>query len=201
MADINRRAFLAGAMASTAAIALPGTAGPALPETLVGEPVSFHMPRLKAYAVGTPGKYDWQVVRAFNEDQAKEFFLADLDLEPFEAAEYDVDYKRVEAWDSKPTVTTGDWINEGFGSFCDRCSCEAHPENGALNVEGLCICEDCVTVADRAPIDPKGVAEDLANRIADEGADDVRESLQLAGYWPAIEGEIWTMALTEASNG
>ncbi len=159
-------------------------------------------PDLMAYAVGTPGEFDWQPIFARSPQEALRTYL--FEHRGYDAAEvaefgFDPDYvSRVETWDRLSNIRGADWYDAGLGYCCERCGCESHAESGGRVVAGEVVCESCLTLDDRATIDPDDVIEDLANRIADDGIDDVRDWLVTRGHWAAVEA-LWPQAIAASA--
>lgn len=193
---ISRRGFLLGVSSAAVAAALPTAVLPSAP-VMIGVDMAAG-PDLVAFAVGTPGEYDWISVFARSAEEAWTEWCDQHWYEPDERR-FDPDFvMRVEGWDHLSTITSADWLRVGLGHVCDRCGYETHPDIGARVVVGDVVCEECLTLADRASIDPDDVVEDLANRIADEGAGSVRDDLEVRGAWPAV-AHLWSRALEAAA--
>lgn len=188
---MNRREFLAASAAAAIAPALPAL----LTEQAVGVDLAVGQD-LTAFTVGTPGEFDWQWIVARSPQEAFREWLAERCLDDEDAPEFDPDFvNRVPAWDGKTDVSDGDWLRAGLGHCCSRCGYEAYADNGGRAVGPDAVCEDCLTLADIAAIDPAQAVEDLADRIADEGAETVEVALRAKGQWEAVEGAIWAKAL------
>lgn len=195
---LSRRAFLlsAPAVAIAATLPLPAAAAPMATGKLAA------MPELFAYAVGTPGEFDWQAIWARTPEEAfREWFTGRHGYDPDDpdALTYDPEYvERVEKWDGLETVSGADWFAAGKGYCCERCGYETYADIGGRVVAGEVVCETCLTFADRIAVDPDDVVEDLANRIADEGESETRAWLDLQKI--AIPDELWLRAVAEAQS-
>jgi len=191
--SLSRRAFLLGASSSALAAALPA---PAFSAMSIGIDLSKG-PDLMAFAVGTPGEYDWQAIFARTPEEAFREWACDRDWGD-EPAVFDEEYvQRVEAWDGLRRVAPANWFDAGLGHCCERCGYETHPDFGGKIVAGEVVCEDCLTIVDRAACDPDDVVEDLANRIADEGGAEVRTWCEEHGCWDAV-APLWPRAVAMA---
>ena len=172
---MNRRQFICTAVAA-AAMPLP------VPLAIKAAPAAS--PLLPAWTVGTPGEWDWQVVRAkTNEDAVTAWaeesgYYKGEDCSDGPDCECDfcwqtagVDADRQERWDNID-VTAGDehWFKAGMGSNCKRCGYETFQEEGGRFVAGAVvrgdcmtfgavICGDCMTLADWEIVDPERAAE------------------------------------------
>jgi formylmethanofuran dehydrogenase subunit E len=96
------------------------------------------MSKLKAYAVGTDGDFNWQAIYAENEEQAKYDWMK-------ENTEYgDPMVERHPAWDKKKVVA-GDntWFREGLGTICSKCGYETFIETGGKITRKGILCGDC----------------------------------------------------------
>lgn len=191
--NISRRQLLLGA-SSVAAGAILAPLASQLPATA-------QTPSTVAYAVGTPGEYDWQAIRAFSpEDAFREWAISKWGADE-DAPAFDPEYvTRVDQWDELSTVNPGDWLDAGLGHICERCGYETHPETGGRSVAGEVVCEECLTIPDRVIVDPQDVVEDLGNRIADEGTDDVREWLKRRGWWSKLPDDLWQKSIAFAAE-
>lgn len=155
------------------------------------------MPRLISFAVGTPGEYDWQAIKAASPEEA--FIEWAYEHWGDEEITYDPEFvKRVPEWDDLETVEPVDWVSAGFGHYCTRCGYETDRDSGGRIVGREVICEECLTTSDRAICEPDRLAEDLADEIAHDGADEVREWLEECGHWEAVQGDVWDRAISLA---
>jgi hypothetical protein len=126
------------------------------------------------WLVGTPGEYDWQVVRADTELEAKIGWLSDWigsdeceNGTPIsEACDCEVcsqiggiDAERKPQLDGKQEITPGDWLRVGSGHICSRCSYETYADSGGHAVGPEAVCEDCMTTDDWEIVDPERAAE------------------------------------------
>lgn len=160
MKDISRREVLLGAIAVTAAAALP----------TIPAPAAMAPEALPAWAVGTPGEFNFQHIVAKTAEEAEKIFRAEWCDDSCEGEEdapcgacdaccLEVNATRVEIWDGKKDTTSGDWLEAGMGTYCARCSYECFADNGAKPVNGEAVCEECMTLADWDIIDPEHAAE------------------------------------------
>ncbi|WLA80375.1 twin-arginine translocation signal domain-containing protein [Bradyrhizobium elkanii] len=167
MADLSRRDLLVGAAAVAAAVNIPAI----VPAPIAAAEV------IPAWAVGTPGEFNWQHVVARTADEAKRIFRAewvtdscegeeDSPCEECEFCTLDVDVQRVHVWDGKRDVVGADWLDAGLGTYCGRCSYECFADNGAKNVNGEAVCEECMKLADWDIVDPEYAAELRAEQEA-----------------------------------
>lgn len=170
---LNRRELLSLTAASVAAAALP-----TLP-SVASTPAPVN---LKAWAVGTPGEFDWQHIIAETEDQARRYFAAEVcggdsfceeggadDCE----CEFCISYGSSEAerkpmWDGMESPKAGDWLRAGLGTMCSRCSYETFPHDGGNAIGDEAVCEECMTLADWNIVDPEHAAE-LRERMISRG--------------------------------
>ncbi|TIL30006.1 hypothetical protein [Mesorhizobium sp.] len=153
------------------------------------------------FAVGTPGEYDWISVAAKSAEEAWSRWCDHRGYAGCERIFNPEFVTRVAQWDGKhpDTICPADWLRAGLGHCCERCGYETHCESGARIVAGEVVCEECITFADRVAIDPEDAVEELANRIADEGEEDVRDDLIAKGEWPLVEG-VWSRAVADAAE-
>jgi hypothetical protein len=165
MAEITRRDALALAGAAVLAAAIPPAEAAIAPTA----------PPLPAWAVGTPGEWNWQAVEALTEHEAKLAWIRDqYQIEECEdgcggSDECDCEFcdhlRSLEAdrkpkWDGK-SVTAGDttWFASGLGAYCDRCSYETSRDECGHVVNNEVVCEQCMTLADWDIVDPEHAAE------------------------------------------
>lgn len=178
MAEINRReAFtLAAAAAVSAAIpsipfAAPAAAGAAAP-------------LLPVWAVGEPGEFNWDMVRALTEDEAKAIWAEDRcgvcececedKQNPSGDCEFCCEVRAAEAQrypqlDAKAEITPADWLRVGMGHICSRCSYETFREEGGHPVGNEAVCQDCMKLEDWDIADPERAAE-IRAEMAEEDA-------------------------------
>lgn len=188
---ISRRQLLVGTTSlAAAAVLAPGGALSAAQEAV--------KPRLIYFAVGTPGEDGWQAIKAATPEEAFAEWASEY-LYDEEEITYDPEcVMRVPEWDDLETVEPADWFRAGFGHYCTRCDYETDWECGGRIVGREVVCEDCLTTSDRAICEPDRLAEDLADKIAHDGADEVREWLEECGHWEAIQGDVWDRAIALA---
>jgi hypothetical protein len=137
---------------------------------------------LPAWTVGTSGEFDWQMVRALTEKDARLLWASDFTGDdacedggpPKDDCECDLcskfrcaEVNRVEQWDSLDEVKPADWLRVGFGHVCSRCGYETFREEGGKAVGDEAVCEECMTVEDWDAVDPERAAE-LRAEMADE---------------------------------
>lgn len=173
MTDITRRE----AIALTGAAAVVATA----PLPAVSATLTSGTPALPAWAVGTPGDWNWQHIRAESEGAAIRAWVSDeYGISPCERGETcgdgcdyceiadSIQAERLPRWDGldRPP-NNGDWLDAGMGAYCNRCGYETDPDCGGRNVNGDAVCEDCMTIEDWEQIDPEH-AEELCAELADE---------------------------------
>jgi hypothetical protein len=198
---LSRRAFLVGASAAVAASIAPVL--PAHVATVtVAAPAAVAEPLL-AFAVGTPGDYDWQHIIAKSAEEAWRIWMEErgefenvIEGEPLPAFDPEM-VTRVEAWDGKGGTTSADWFAVGLGHVCDRCGYETSPEEGGRAVGDDAVCEGCLTWADRLAADEHDdIVDEIANRLFDEPAEDVRDWLNRERLLPMVDDlGLWAKAL------
>ena len=154
---IHRRELLVG----TAALAVSASI-PVLPSLAAPTEVT------PAWAVGTPGEFNWQHVIAKTADEAERIFRAewcDFECEEdtpcgeCEGCTLEVVPERKPMWDGLLNPTSGDWLRAGCGTYCSRCSYETFPEECGHAVGNEAVCEECMTLADWDIVDPERAAE------------------------------------------
>ena len=156
---MTRRFLLAAAATTAAAAAIPVPAAAALEAAT--------KPRKVAWLVGSPGEWNFELVRASTAEKAiKGWVASNCDSFADEgetcdctACTWEVVSYRVAEWDGLPNPTPADWLRVGLGHVCDRCGYECDPEMGARPVGDDAVCQSCLTPADLAAI---GEAEDAA---------------------------------------
>ncbi len=194
---LSRRTFLLTAAGAVAAPLLPPLPlSEAIAAATTEEP-------LLAFAIGHGGEFDWQPFFAASEEAAMREACRYFGEEPDEDGTVSLDCERVTLWDKRRdagSVTPADWIRAGMGHSCTRCRDETFSEDGGRVIGDEVVCEGCMTFADRlaCPEDEWLVAEELADRIYDEGADTVRARLEAEGHWPNIPPALWARALKQA---
>lgn len=168
---LNRRELLSFSAATMVAAIV--SAGPTAAVTSVSAPTD-----LKAWAVGTPGDFDWQHIVAETEDQARRYFAAevcggdefceegaqDCDCE-FCASYWSCEAERKPMWDGIETPSAGDWLRGGMGTYCSRCGHETFPQEEGRAIGDEAVCESCMTLTDWDIIDPERAGE-IRERIA-----------------------------------
>ena len=181
-AQISRRHLLALGGAAVAATVIP-----AVPAAPVAAATAARIPR-STWIVGTPGESDHYVIRAATREAAIRFRAEECEMDPEDddfvadgpceccqcTANAGYEATRVALWDGKPEdkITDGDWIAAGFEATCRRCSYETSRDAGGHSVDGVAVCEDCMTLADWEIADPERAAElraDLASAALAQG--------------------------------
>lgn len=195
---LSRRAFLIGTSALVVAPMLPAIAASA-PVATAARAVA------PMWAVGTPGEFDWQAIRASTPEKAFKIWMHEQDWDAEDEMEFDPSFvTRVERWDDLKKVNPADWIDAGMGHCCERCSYETHRDAGARVVSGEVVCEDCFTFADLMAEGGEDAIDELANKIADEGEDEARENLIYSDNWQHVPDDLWQAAVAicqaDASN-
>lgn len=151
MSTIDRRELLLGAASVAVAASTPGVA-----------PAEASVPQRLAYFVGTPGEFDWQFFAAESEEAAKSAWMEYFGPMRCESPSGDDDHiercwycelmskldtHRHEQFDGREAVSSGDWIEAGLGTRCERCEEECCEDN-AESVNGLAVCHDCLALAE-----------------------------------------------------
>ena len=158
---ISRRDVLIGAAAVAATANIPSIS---IAATSPAEAI------LPAWAVGTPGEFNWQHIVARTAEEAERRYRAEWCDDSCEGEEdapcgecdtccLELDATRVPAWDGKKDTTNADWLDVGMGTYCARCNYECFADSGAKNVNGEAVCEDCMRLADWDVVDPEYAAE------------------------------------------
>ena len=94
-----------------------------------------------AFAVGTPGDFNWDAIYAPTAGEAINKWLIDHPHNDAGVPEAE----RKPEWDGK-RVTSGneEWFRSGMGSLCKKCGYETWPETGGEHlIDGQVIYEDC----------------------------------------------------------
>jgi hypothetical protein len=154
---------------------------PTIPAIAAPPPIAA--PPGRAWLVGTPGEFDWQVTRAPDVTTAMRFWAEDqygeCDCAAVRASGDDPGYLcdacraevaavRVEAFDAIADPSPGDWLRAGHGHVCTRCFTETHNESDGRAVGSEAVCEECLTLADWDIIDPERAAEMRAYLAEDD---------------------------------
>lgn len=162
MTDISRREVLIGVAAAAIAASAPSSIPAILPA-----PAAEVIP---AWAVGTPGEFNWQHVIARTAEQAESIFRAEWCSDSCEG-EHDspcgecgwctleVVAERKPIWDGKAETSSGDWLLADMGAICSRCGYETFAEEGGHAVGGEAVCSECMTLTDWDIVDPEHAAE------------------------------------------
>ena len=166
---MTRRFLLAAAAVTAGASALPA------PLAAQAAPVVAPPAPLPAWCVGTPDKFNWQVIRAATAEDAilewrqEASGLSACACLPGGEGECefcwhsDLDAIRAPSIDTIPDPKPGDWIRAGMGAYCARCDNEAFAEGGAIALGDDAICEDCIDPEDWKDADPARYAELMAD--------------------------------------
>jgi hypothetical protein len=167
MVDITRRQALAVGIGAAVAAALPASAIAAAP---IAEATKLD---LVAWAVGTPGEFDWQMVRARTYEDAIRAFACETvggdgceeeEVGPDGCGECEWCYamgaeaERQPAWDGKDKITHADWLRVGMGTICAHCKDEVYVEDSGVIVGEKGIHQHCMTLADWDIADPARAA-------------------------------------------
>lgn len=195
---LSRRAFLISASAAAVSAAVPI---PVLPAAAA--PSAAATPQLLAFAVGTPGEYDWQAVLATSAQDAFKAWALDRGVcEEGEDPAFDPHYvQRVPIWDGLPEkeITPALWFAANMGHMCERCNYETHPNFGGEVVNGEVVCEDCIELGDLLVISRERALEALVDEIVDLGPDGAKEHLVNRGVLSAVPADLWAEAIKEAA--
>lgn len=192
MMSVSRRSFLLGTSAALLVPTFPFAPAMATPVAA--------RPALLAYAVGTPGEYDWQAIFARSPEDAFQEWVWSYHGDDDDAPKFDPDFVyRVSAWDGKASISPADWLNADMGHCCERCSYETDSDSGGRVVAGEVVCEECLTIGDRCECDPDDVVEDLADRIASKGEEEVKAWLVRCGWGDEVPDDIWQRAVAAAA--
>ncbi|KRE00092.1 hypothetical protein ASE63_08295 [Bosea sp. Root381] len=155
---LTRRFLLAAAAVTSVAAAIPKP---------VAAAISGEAPaRLPAWVVGTPGEYNWEIIRARTESRAIKLWTADNCQHDYEededgnpespcecmACAWEVGASRVPEFDEITRPTPGDWMRAGLGHTCSRCGDETDPQNSGHAIGDEAVCDDCLTPEERDSI-------------------------------------------------
>jgi hypothetical protein len=197
--SISRRAFLTGMAGVAAAPIVPALPVSAAPTVELAAAPSWTM-----WAIGTPDEYDWRAIAApTREDAFREYLhLQGISVDSADTA-YPIDecVKRVTIWDDlgPDKVRPGDWIDADMGHSCFRCDSECYGPDGARNLDGEAVCQECLTIADIVAHDEdEDVIERLADEIADRGEDGTIE--WLASEEAEVPPDLWAEAVRRAAT-
>lgn len=197
---LSRRQFLLTATAAAIAPAIPALPASASPVVMSIDLASG--PDLLAFAAGTEGEFDWQVFFGRTAEEALKEATRYFGYDDDDGPPGYFEFRRVDKWDhrgSADAVTGADWIRAGMGHICSRCSYETFADYGGHVVDEEVVCEECVTFADLLKVDLVTAEDELAEKIADEGAEDVQAWLELQGNWANVPPEIWAKAIERAA--
>lgn len=159
---IRRRELLIGTAALAVSAGIPTLPSLAAPTKII-----------PAWAVGTPGEFNWQHIVAETAERAERLFRnenCDFECEEgspcgeCEGCTLDVEAERKPIWDGKSSLTSADWLRGGSGTYCARCNYETFPEGDGHPVGDEAVCHDCMTLADWDIVDPERAAEIRADR-------------------------------------
>lgn len=199
MTSLSRRSFLSAAAGAIAAPIIPDIRGPS-DITVIGVDMAREPSKQIMWAVGTPDAYDWQPIAAATREEAFREYLFTHGITEADNIVPSIDecVQRVEIWDDlgPDGVKPGDWIDAGLGHVCFRCDSECWGPDGAKNLDGEVVCQECLTIADLAYYAPEEAIEQLADRIA---INDLAE----ARVWAAdaeISVEMWDEAIRRAAT-
>jgi hypothetical protein len=171
---MTRRFLLAAAAVTTAAAAIPAV--PALAAEVAAPAAA---PPLPAWVVGTPGEYNWEIVRASTSEKAIELWCADNCQHDYEedehgnpaspcecvACAWETRASRADQFDDIAKPTPGDWMRAGLGYTCSRCSEETDPQNTGHAVGDEAVCEGCMKLVDWQVADPERYAQMVAEGV------------------------------------
>lgn len=175
MKQISRReAMILGATAIVSS-ALPAAAAIATAAPATPKPMN---PRV-AWAVGTPGDFDWKHIVARTEAEARRFFAAEVwdgECEEGEADNCECEFcmclasaeaERKPMWDGIENPTSADWLHADLGTYCSRCDYETSTREGGHAIGDEAVCEGCMTLADWDIVDPERAAR-IRARMAEQ---------------------------------
>lgn len=166
---LTRRSVLVGVGATAAAIALPSP-----PITLPAQTVP--VPRLPVWSVGTPGDFDWHLVRATTRDDAIGAWIDEAGWESDDCGDGcadqckcrpGVDADRTPELDATEHLDAEAECRIGWGCICARCGYEYH-EGDWRPIDGERVCDECTTLSEWERIDPERHAELMADMLDDE---------------------------------
>lgn len=196
---LSRRTFLVSASAAAVGAALP----PAMIQPAAAAAVSAPSPLL-AFAVGTPGEYDWHSIFARSAEDAFKAWAWDRGVcEEGEDPPFDPEYvQRVPIWDDLPEseITPALWFAADMGHMCERCNYETHPDMGGRVVSDEVVCEECLEFGDYLLVDREQALDGLIDYILNEGEDGAKTLLIDRGFWPKVPTELWAEAIAEAAK-
>lgn len=157
---MNRRGFLKNSVSIAALLAVPAP---------VPKLASVAAPVMKSFAVGTYDEFDWRHIVAETAEMAERSFAYEAgckcecgkDFDDGCTCEvFDIGSTHVSAWDELERPSSADWVDAGFGSFCNRCDGER--DEGDLHIIGdirECVCNDCLDAGERKLIFPEECGE------------------------------------------
>lgn len=157
MIKFTRRSLFKISAATISLTAIPFLPAIALPSVFEPKPLF----RGKAWSVGTPGEYDWHVIRANTKLEAVRIWSQEECYEEKDLEEIGIVANREERWDNLD-IEAGDktWFMSEYGSYCDRCDDETTIEEGGHVVNDEIVCMDCMQISDWEIIDPE-IAEEM----------------------------------------
>jgi len=199
---LSRRMFLASTAALAVTHALPTM--PAAAPAVVDIAVKSDM---LAFAVGTPGEYDWQHIVAKTAEDAFKIWhqehgsYDDEDDDEAEQIVFDPEcVMRIPEWDGLKTTTPADWLRVNMGYCCDRCGYETSSDQGAIIAGDKVVCEECTTFADRLINDEDDAYDELLNLVADQGEEAAKNILIRKKDWDDVPADLWARAVVEGSH-
>ena len=162
MGVVNRRDFLLGSAAAAVAVQLPIPAGAG-----AVAPVAKPLP---VWSVGTPGDYNYELIRAATKEAAeaewyevkgydeeeREHYWCEADRAPHALDEYTGDLDSLEAAEMA-----------GWGYVCGRCGYEQGPCDWHA-IKDQAVCYECLSLSEWKQVDPDRYAEMLDELLFDE---------------------------------
>lgn len=153
------------------ALAVGAAASPLLPHVEAG---AATIPTLPAFAVGTPGEFNWKVIFARTVDRAKEIWYDENGWYEPDERELDLDANSVPHLDGLATEegehppSVSDCIEMGWDHNCVRCyrdvSCDG---DNYRDIGGEAVCQECLTPQEVDADDH----EDFLNNLINEQYD------------------------------
>lgn len=181
MTALTRRTMLAGTAAAAATAVVPAIPAPALAPAV---PPPAPAPLLPVWQVGTPGEFDWQLIRAKSKRDALLEYMEDrgrlCESCPRETGTDqvceccpDIEALRSPALDADEHLDVESEWKASWGAICDRCGTEEY-EGEWAPVDGARVCRHCMTLAE------------LQVHYPDDAAD-LLDELLTAEYGPGRE--------------
>jgi len=200
---VSRRVFLSGAASVAAAPLLPVLPASA-DVTVIGVDMATgpSVSGWTMWAVGSGAEsFDWRCIAADSELSAWRQWLSLTGNDPDDFSDnLSERVARIEIWDDlgPEGVKSGDWIDANMGHCCARCDCECYGGDGARNIDGEAVCEECLTIGDIIAHDrDEDVIERLADEIADRGEDGTRRLIAECGA--DVPVDLWLEAVRRAA--